>query len=181
MENETIKEILSLADLYERKLKSYHFYNWELEELERIEKEINDKISPFLDNEEILLGMIKEKWSIIQMINYQTRGNDFILKASALNPECAVYCALHTDDLQLLIELYRINPKIVKHIEDVLEYKYEGHAYHEFLKLYKSNQLNLQQESQVYYSLDGQPHRTLEEALMKNDEIQDTLSTGHSL
>ena len=48
-ENDKMKISIALQD-YDKQKANYHFYNWELAELERCEKEIQSVISSYADN-----------------------------------------------------------------------------------------------------------------------------------
>lgn len=127
MNNLQISEILALADSYENQLSNYHFYNDELFELNKTEKEIKKMIEPFLNNDDLLLEMIKQHWSIIRFVD---KDNSFFIKACTINPECG----REARDLELLIQLYKINPSITefapsyykKELEEYLKDNYEN-------------------------------------------------------
>ena len=127
MNNLQISEISALADSYENQLSNYHFYNDELFELNKTEKEIKKMIEPFLNNDDLLLEMIKQHWSIIRFVD---KDNSFFIKACTINPECG----REARDLELLIQLYKINPIITefapsyykKELEEYLKDNYEN-------------------------------------------------------
>ena len=151
---ELANEILGLAYGYEEKLKSYQFYNDQLAELERIEDTINDKITPLLENEELLLAMIKQRWSIIRSVKDKKDVN-FFIKACIANP----MCGKEARNLDLLIELNKVAPEAVKNAPPY---------YREQFEKYLSTQ---QTASQVFYSLDGTQFATLQEALDRNEQL----------
>ena len=108
MDSEKVKKILSLADSYENQLSNYDFNNSEYFELRHTEREIENLISSIIDNEELLLEMIKQHWSIIRFVK---KDRAFFIKACTINPECG----REARNLELLIQLYKINPDITKY------------------------------------------------------------------
>ena len=110
MDSEKVQILLSLADSYEKQLINYNFYNDQLEKLLHTESEIKNLISSFIDNEELLLEMIKQHWSIIKFVK-KDKDRAFFIKACTINPKCGN----EARDLDLLIQLYKVNPIITKY------------------------------------------------------------------
>lgn len=108
MDSVQIAKISALVDSYENQIAHYNFKNNELFELKRTEKEIENLIKPLLNNEELLLKMIKTHWSIIRFVK---EDRAFFIKACTINPECG----REARNLELLIQLYKINPDITKY------------------------------------------------------------------
>ena len=173
---EQIKEILSNAGLYEEKLKTYRFYNWELAELEKIEGNVNKLIVPYLNNDEILLSMIKEHWSIIGNIDLSTKSNEFLLRACTANPRCVKKCVNSDRGMPFIFELYKLSPKAVSDIIGL----WPSTLKEQFMEYVKAQLKATIEKPQEFYSLDGQKHDSMEAAMAKNEEIQNSMTVGPS-
>lgn len=155
MDEKQIKEILGLAYGYENQLSNYQYKNNQLDELMRTESLIAEKINFLLDNDELLLSMIKERWSLIKFVK-DKKDKEFLKKACLINP----ICTREVNDVDLLVELYEANPETANYA--VPYYKEQ---------LEKRLQTIQQSTPQVFYDLLGQPHETIDEAMLNNEEI----------
>ena len=101
---------IALQD-YEKQKSNYHFYNWELAELERCEKEIKNVVKSYEENISDLAQLISEFPSLTKYISKEK----------------------------------------LEEIKNELSAKAE--------------------EEDVFYSLDGEKHSTIEEALARNEQL----------
>lgn len=183
-----IDEIMRYLEMYEEKYSHYHFYNWELAELDRIDGIIDDLIKPYLDNEEVLLSMIKNKWRIMDHINLKERSPEFIYKAWTLNPKAIIRGMNFIKNIESFVESHEFIPEVIKEIErkgkslQEIDRQYQNlysnnheNEFIRFMNIYNEKQLLKSQQQQKqgsFYSLDGQTFSTIDEALMRNQEIQ---------
>ncbi len=188
IKNDPIKEILKYVEMWEEKFSHYHFYNWELADLEKIERNIKELIEPYLGNEEVLLSMIKDHWKIMDFVNLKSRDPEFIYKAWMINPKSIIRGITAISDLESFIESHEFSPEVIAEIERrdkmLKGDKLSGNnEFARFMKIYNEKQLNKSQNQQqtVFYSLDGQTHSTMDEALMRNQEIQKEAASNMKL